>query len=87
MKSPRPRIRAGSPAARTRSRLALARKYGDVDAVPALERQLQVDMATDYIRELVDGWPPLTQEQKDILVGLFGSAAKPGTAGAKGRRW
>jgi hypothetical protein len=74
MKSPRPRTPAGSVAARTRGRLARAHRSGDTDAIPILERQLQVDQAVEYIRELVDGWPPLTAEQRSTIAALLGGA-------------
>ena len=69
----RPHVRAGSPAARTRGYLADAHKRGDTDAIPILRRQMEVEMAYDYLTELIGGWPPLTDGQKATFAGLFGA--------------
>jgi hypothetical protein len=74
MTAPRPRVRAGSRAARTRARLAVAYRQGDTENIPTLQRELQIDMAVDYLQELVDAAPPLTEEQRDRLAGLLGGA-------------
>jgi hypothetical protein len=75
MTAPRPRVRAGSRAARTRARLAVAYRQGDDLSIPTLQRELQIDMAVDYLQQLVDAAPPLTDGQRDRLIALLGGGA------------
>jgi hypothetical protein len=55
-------VRAGTPAARTRARLARAHQYGHTEQILGLERQLRIDIAADYLQQVIDGWPPPTAE-------------------------
>ncbi len=70
---------------RTKARSALAcaeaeakRRPGDPharDEVDELRRQYRAVAAEDYIRELVDSAPPLTDEQRDRLAVLLRPSA------------
>lgn len=71
-KTIRPRITPGSPAARSRARLARAHQIGDTERIAILRRALQVEQAEEYIRKLVDEEPPLTDEQVTRLIEIFG---------------
>jgi hypothetical protein len=70
--TPRPGIRAGTAAARTRARLADAHKRRDTAAIAALEAQLIEDIAADYIDRLLTIAPPLSHEARTRLASLFG---------------
>lgn len=55
----------------TRSKIANEkRKNPDAD-VTELRRQLKCERASEYIREIVDAWPPLTNEQRTKLAELL----------------
>lgn len=47
----------------------------DDDALADARRQLKASRAEAYINKLVDSAPPLTDEQRDRLVGLLKGAA------------
>lgn len=59
--------------ARARARLAAVRRHHpdqpqlDADA----RRDLKAANAAQYVRELVDGWPPLTDAQRGRLAALL----------------
>lgn len=44
---------------------------------PELRQQLKVAKAEAYVRELVDGFPPLSEAQRGRLAALLGSAGSP----------
>lgn len=61
---------------RARARLAAVRRHhpsqADLNAVA--RRDLEVANATQYVRDLVDGWPPLTDAQRSRLAALLTGA-------------
>jgi hypothetical protein len=58
----------GPKSARLRGQLAATvRHHGPGPKVDELARDLREARAVEYIRELVDAWPPLTAEQKSRL--------------------
>lgn len=67
------RITAGTPAARTRAKLARAAQH-DPDSVPDLQRQLRHEVMREYISKTVADWPPLTAEQIADLSAILASA-------------
>jgi hypothetical protein len=58
---------------RLASRIAATEKSGGPQdpRLPALRRDLQAVKLEDHIREVVDGWPPLTDSQRTQLVLLL----------------
>ena len=44
---------------------------GDTGSIPNLEQQLRADIASDYLRDVVDGWPPLTGRQLADLAAII----------------
>ena len=70
--TPRPGVRAGTPAARTRSRLARAHQRGETESIPALEAQLREDITADFIEQMLAIAPPLSDEARTRLASLFG---------------
>jgi hypothetical protein len=70
------------PPAETRSRkaraAALRRHYPDRPELAADDqRALKADRAERYVRDLVDGWPPLTTDQRDRLALLLQGSVAP----------
>lgn len=68
---PRPGVRAGTPAARTRALLANAHKTGDPGEIGALEARLIEDIAADFIGRLLATSPPLSVETRTRLAALL----------------
>lgn len=66
---------------RTRARIARNRQ-NDPAAADELARDFRAERAEQYIRELVDAWPPLTAEQRADLAALLapGLVASPSTS-------
>ena len=53
---------------RLRARVAiLSRYHPDQPDLVAARRDLKADTAEQYVRDLVDGWPPLTDTQRTAL--------------------
>jgi hypothetical protein len=62
-----------SPAQEARNRLGgmIRRHPDDHEAIAAARADLRATVAEDYIKRLVDSWPPLTAEQRDRLALLL----------------
>lgn len=59
----------------------IERHHGtDDDRLPDLRRDLRAATLEEHIRKLVDGWPPLTAEQRDRLAVLLRGAPAAGGA-------
>ena len=57
---------------RLRARVAiLSRYHPDQPDLVAARRDLKADTAEQYVRDLVDGWPPLTGTQRGRLAALL----------------
>jgi hypothetical protein len=58
---------------RQRARLAALRRHHPDDPTVGMEerRDFKADAAERYVRELVDGWPPLTDVQRSRLAVLL----------------
>ena len=54
-----------------RARLAHAVRYGDTEAEARARADLKAARATDYIRDLVASWPPLTEDKLRELAVLL----------------
>jgi hypothetical protein len=66
--------------ARARARLAAVRRHhpDQVDLTADARRDLRVANAGQYIRDLVDTWPPLSAEQRGRLAALLASGGQEG---------
>lgn len=64
---------SASPALSHRGRLNALKRYRDADDpdVLAAQRDLRAARCEDYIRQIVDSAPPLTDEQRTKLSGLL----------------
>jgi hypothetical protein len=49
---------------------------------PEVRRDLRIATAEQYVRELVDGWPPLTDSQRGRLAALLAGNPEGGDDGA-----
>jgi hypothetical protein len=57
---------------RLRARVAiLSRYHPDQPDLVAARRDLKADTAEQYVRDLVDGWPALTDTQRGRLAALL----------------
>lgn len=65
-----------------RARVARATQTGDTVADEQARRDLKAARAEDYVRRLVESWPPLTDEQLDVLARLI----RPVESRARGER-
>ena len=73
--TPRPGVRKGTAAARTRSKLARAHQRGEAEAIPDLELQLREDIGADFLMQLLAQAPPLSEEARARLAGLLTGGA------------
>jgi hypothetical protein len=66
--------------ARARARLAPVRRHhpDQVDLTADARRDLRVANAGQYIRDLVDAWPPLTDSQRGRLAALLDRGGQEG---------
>ena len=55
----------------TRSKIANVKRNDPEADVTELRRQLKCERASEYISEIVDAWPPLTDEQRTKLAELL----------------
>jgi hypothetical protein len=72
----------GSDTLKQRGRVNALQRYRAPDDPELLQArgELKTARAEDYIRKLVDKWPPLTQAQRERLALLL----HPGTGGGNG---
>jgi len=56
---------------KVRSNIALAKRRDPDADVTDLKRELRAAVAADYIKRVVNEWPPLTVEQRSDLARLF----------------
>jgi len=73
--TPRPGVRKGTAAARTRSKLARAHQRGEAEAIPDLELQLREEIGADFIEQMLAQAPPLSAEARARLAGLLTGGA------------
>jgi len=69
--TPRPGVRKGTAAARTRSKLARAHQRGEAEAIPDLELQLREEIGADFLTQLLAQSPPLPWEARARLAGIL----------------
>ena len=67
----------------TRSKIANVKRKDPNADVTELTRQLKCERASEYIREIVDAWPPLTDEQRTKLAELL-KPVRVNAAGCQG---
>lgn len=67
------RIKPGTPAARTRAKIARAAQHNP-EAIPDLQRQLRYEIMREHIASAVADWPPLNAEQIADLSAILASA-------------
>lgn len=60
-----------------RGRVAIAVRYGDNDAEAKARADLKAARATDYVKDLVASWPPLTEEKRRELALLLAPEEGP----------
>lgn len=65
----------GSPLAKARSRVAVAHKRGDPQAIEDARRAFAEAKIADYLKRTLAAAPPLHDEQRRKLVALLGGAA------------
>lgn len=73
-----PRVPRDPEIRRLRARVArVARYHPDQPELAADDRRaLKAAVAEQYVRELVDGWPPLTPDQRGRLAALLAGASE-----------
>jgi hypothetical protein len=79
-----PRVPLDPEVRRARGRLGAAIRHhpDQPELADAARQQLHGAVAEQYVKELVDGWPPLTPEQRGRLAALLAGSGEGGDDGA-----
>lgn len=75
--APLPGTRAATARAHLASTCALAARAGetpDPDIIAGLRRNLRAAKASDYLEQIIGGWPPLTPAQIADLAAIIDAA-------------